>query len=137
MRSAEEVALYAILLREAAANRHLSEEAIFDDMACDEDNHICFATYLALAHFSELDWQMVDVLCNYPQEVMEVAGKLYEQEQMLEAEALLHAVLPNGKKSRAQWPNPCGNAGRRYVHPCMRTNVSTSRSRWPMFSRSR
>jgi hypothetical protein len=106
MGNAEEVALYAILLREAAANRHLSEAAIFDDMACDEDAHICFATYLALAHFSELDWQMVDVLCNYPREIAEVAAKLYEAEQILEAEALLHAALPNGKKSRAKWAEP-------------------------------
>jgi hypothetical protein len=106
MRSAEEVALYAILLREAAANRHLSAEAIFDDMACDEDAHICFATYLALAHFSELDWQLADVLCNHPREVIEVAWKLYEQEQALEAEALLHAALPNGKRSSAKWAEP-------------------------------
>ena len=104
MRSIEEVGLYAILLREAARNHHTSQQSLLDDFECCRDD-VCFATMLAHQHFTELDWQLVDLLINYQAtEVLEAAHVLYgEHEQPLEAEALLHAFGPNGKKSRAAW----------------------------------
>ncbi len=106
MRKVEEVALYALLLREAACNHHTSEQSLLDDFECCRD-YVCFATMLAHEHFTELDWLMVDVLINYPQEVLELAHTLYgEQEQPLEAEALMHACGPNGKRCRSQWFDP-------------------------------
>lgn len=106
MRSAEEVALYAILLREAARNRHIGPESLLDDFACNEEHHISFAAMLAHQHFTELDWELVQLLADHPREVPEIAGALYEQEQMLEAEALCHARPPNGFKSGAKWAQP-------------------------------
>jgi hypothetical protein len=106
MRNAEEVALYAILLREAARNHHTGAQSLLDDFECCRD-HVTFATMLAHEHFTELDWQMVELLIDHPTEVLEAAHVLYaEHEQPLEAEALLHAVGTRGKKSRAQWFDP-------------------------------
>src|SRR5665213_3675291 len=102
----EEVALYAVLLREATRNHHTSEQSLLDDFECCADE-VCFATMLAHQHFTELDWQLVELLTDHPTEVIEAAHVLYaEHEQPLEAEALLHAVLPNGKKSAARWAAP-------------------------------
>jgi hypothetical protein len=104
--STEEVALYAVLLREAARNHHTSAQALLDDFESCRDQ-VCFATMLAHQHFTELDWQLVELLIDHPGEVFEAAHVLYgEHEQPLEAEALLHACGPNGKKSRGVWFEP-------------------------------
>jgi hypothetical protein len=102
----EEVALYAILLREAARNHHTSSQSLLDDFESCRDQ-VCFATMLAHQHFTDLDWQLVELLIDNPGEVFEAAHVLYgEWEQPLEAEALLHACGRNGKKSRAAWFAP-------------------------------
>jgi hypothetical protein len=107
MRNVEEVALYALLLREAALNHHTSIYSVCDDSDCEHHDCLSFASLLAVAHFTELDWELADLLCNRPDDVVGVAKILYgEHEQPLEAEALLHAHGPNGKKSYAQWAVP-------------------------------
>jgi hypothetical protein len=104
VRNIEEVALYAVLLREAARNRHTSLDAICDDSACEQSDSLSFASLLAADHFTDLDWQLVGVLVDRPSDARELARVLYtEHEQTLEAEALLHAA---NKKSSAIWAAP-------------------------------
>lgn len=106
MHGAEQVALYAVMLREAVRNHHTSEQCLLDDFAsCREE--VSLAAMLAHEHFTELDWHLVALLIDHPTEVLEVARLLYgEHEQTLEAEALLHAVEPHGKRTSAQWASP-------------------------------
>jgi hypothetical protein len=105
----EEVALYTILLREAALNRHTSQLAATEDIAYDETEFRSFATLLAHANFTELDWELAYLLCEHKEKVRETAHMLYaELEQPLEAEALVHACGPNGNKQavRSVWARP-------------------------------
>lgn len=127
MRNVEEVALYAVLLKEAARNHHTSAQSLLDDFACDEEHHITFAAMLAHEQFTDLDWEFVILITDHPTEVKEIARIVYcEQELVVEAEALLHAA---GVRTRALWASEI-NERWRQVEDAMgaweRENLTTS-----------
>lgn len=101
----DEVALYAILLREAGANRHVSALSLLDDLSsC--PGELSLAAFFAYDHFTELDWQVAKMLHDNPERVIEVARALCDNDEPLLAEELLHAGGPYGKRSSAQWAAP-------------------------------
>jgi len=106
MRAVEEVALYAILLRETARNHHTGPNSLFDDLT-EVRGEVNFALMLAHTNFTELDWELSEVLELHPTRVREIARALHaEHEQPLEAEALLHACGPRGQRTNAKWAEP-------------------------------
>jgi hypothetical protein len=102
MHGVEEVALFAIMLREAARNRHTSPESVGDDMETCR-GEISLATLSASENFTSLDWHLAEMLYDNDERAVEVAALLYELEDSVAAEALLHAAGPNGKRTRAHW----------------------------------
>lgn len=106
MYRAENVALYAVLLREAARNRHTNAEAHLDDMEC-QPGELSMATLLASQQFTELDWYLAEKLYDADgPTVVRTAQSLREDGEPLLAEALLHAYGKNGRRARAAWAEP-------------------------------
>lgn len=102
MEPVETVALMAVLLREAGRNRHVAPEAVEDDMA--EQQNVSMASLLAHERFGPLDWRLAELLHDQPEHAVEIARRLYVEEQdQLASEVLLHA---NGKRTRATWAEP-------------------------------
>jgi hypothetical protein len=102
MHGVEEVAVYAIMLREAGRNHHTGPDSLLDDVdSC--RGELSLATLMASDKFTELDWSIAEMLYHRPEQALDIAQRLYESDDPLAAEALLHAVPPNGKRTRACW----------------------------------
>lgn len=105
MARVEEVALYAVLLRSCARNKHLGPDSLFEDIECGHDGGLSFAQMVAHGRFTDLDWAMVRAL-DREANCQELARELYGAEEVLGAEALLHAVGEKGKRCRSEWAAP-------------------------------
>jgi hypothetical protein len=94
------IALYAILLREAARNHHTGAEAHLDDAECCRDE-LSLATLAAGARFSARDWELAELLYDGADAaVFQEARDLLAEDEASHAETLLHA---HGKRPRAEW----------------------------------
>jgi hypothetical protein len=98
----ERIALYAVLLRDSARNRHVGKESLFEDLECEHSDQLTYAQMLAHGSFTDLDWDLVQMLCD-GRPIIGTAHKLYREQQVVRAEGLLHAVFPRGKRPRGQW----------------------------------
>lgn len=106
MEPLETVALYAILLREAARNHHTSAEAHLDDIVCCPDD-LSLATLAAGHQFGPLEWELAALLYDAPGKAITATARLlHEEEEPRLAEALLHAYGPRGKRTHAEWAEP-------------------------------
>jgi len=103
LHEADEVALYAIMLREAARNRHTCPDSLLDDLSSSCPGEVSLATLLAHRSFTDLDWDLAEMLCDHPERTLKVAQNLFEYEEPLVAEALLHARGPRCTQPSAQW----------------------------------
>ena len=102
----EEVALFAILLREAARHRHLDRDAHLDDIICGPDS-LSMATLAAGGYFGEKEWRLAELLYYAAGwQVVYAAEELQANADYLRAEAVLHAYGDRGKRTRATWAQP-------------------------------
>ena len=129
LQGANVVALYAILLREAGNNHHTGPDSVFDE-SCSCPGEISFASLLALQSFTDLDWNITEMLADHPERSLRVAKNFYEYEEPLVAEALLHARTRQGREPKAKWTEPFqGNRWRevrRAIHSFEREGIATN-----------
>ena len=103
---ANEIALYAIMLREAGNHRHTGPESVFDEF-CEAPGALSFASLLALRSFTDLDWEIAEMLYDHPARSLTIAKNLFEYEETLTAEALLHArIRYHGAEPKPEWTKP-------------------------------
>jgi hypothetical protein len=98
MRSPRDVALLALLFREAHRNRWES----IDSIAADQDvcpGELSWFSMLAAHQFTAWDWSIIRRLSE-PADFVRIAKQSTDP---LRAEALLHAAGPNGRRSRREW----------------------------------
>lgn len=107
MISTGKVAMLALLLHEAARNRHLNAEAHLDDLVC-VPGCISLATLAAGTYFGEAEWVLSELLYEQPpgSTIVSLAADLYEADEPLLAEAFLHAAGKHGQPTRAEWAQP-------------------------------
>jgi hypothetical protein len=102
----ESVALYAVLLRDCARNRHVEKDSLLVDLECEHSDQLTYAQMLAHGSFTDLDWDLVKIVCDGRWE-RTTAKKLYqEQLQFMRAEGLVHAAFPRGKRPGGSWAAP-------------------------------
>lgn len=100
MHQLRDVALLALLYREAYLNRWDS----LDSIATDQDvcpGELSWLSILAADRLTGPDWAILATL-NEPGDFLRLARLL----DPLRAEALMHAVPPNGRCSRKAWAEP-------------------------------
>lgn len=107
MISTGKVAMLALLLHEAACNRHLNSEAHLDDLVCDP-GAVSLVTLAAGTYFGEAEWELSQLLYEQPpgSTIVSLATDLYEADETLLAEAFLHAAGEHGQRTRAAWAAP-------------------------------
>ena len=104
--SANEIALYAIMLREAGKHRHTGPESVFDEFT-EAPGCLSFASLLALRNFTGLDWEIAEMLHDHPNRSLTIAKNLLEYDEKPTAEALLHArIRYHGSEPKPAWTEP-------------------------------
>jgi hypothetical protein len=81
---------------------------------------VSFATLLTHQSFTDLDWDIVEMLIDHPNRALRVAQNLFEYEEPLVAEALLHARTRRGTEPKPEWTEPFQGRCRREIRRAIR-----------------
>jgi hypothetical protein len=95
-----DVTLLELVYREHHNERHTGLMSVLDDLAS-FPGEISFATLMGSAALTELDWELVADL-ERPGHLLAIAWAVNEDDPR-RAEALLHALPPNGVRSYDAW----------------------------------